>query len=347
VGAHVRRLAISVPASQFHAGGARLARATDADRKARMEASGPRLGEVVGGQIFRGVLTGLNEAFIVDQATRDALVGRDPRSAEILKPLLVGDDVRRYEVHFRERYLIFTRRGIRIADYPAILRHLERWREGLTPKRTGNEAHGRKPGDYEWYEIQDTVAYYAAFDAPKIVYPEIAKETRFTLDSDRYYPIKTIFSIPADDPYIVAVLNSQVAWDYLRSICSVLGDEDAKGRLTQQEIYLERVPIPEAPAGERAALAALAQRAQGLHGRRRTRAEAFLAAVGLSPAGLSSRNPLEEPWSLSPEEFARRCRGADLGVWRSAREETTTLTEQIALVEGEVDRHVAALYGVG
>ena len=121
VGAHMRRLAVSVPAGQFRAGGARLARSTDADRKARMEASGPRLGEVVGGQILYGVKTGLNEAFIVDQVTRDALVAQDPRGAEILKPLLVGDNVRRYEVHLRQRYLIFTYIGVPMAAAPAAL----------------------------------------------------------------------------------------------------------------------------------------------------------------------------------------------------------------------------------
>jgi hypothetical protein len=129
VGPHLRRLAVCVPASQFRPGGARLATPAAADRRARMERSGPTLGEMVGGRIFRGVLTGLNEAFVVDQATRDALVAQDARSAEILKPLLLGDDVRRYEVHFRQRYLIWTYVGVPMDRYPAIMAHLQRYRE--------------------------------------------------------------------------------------------------------------------------------------------------------------------------------------------------------------------------
>jgi hypothetical protein len=74
--------------------------------------------------------------------------------------------------------------------------------------------------------------------------------------------------------------------------------------------------------------------------------EAFLAAVGLSTAS-SSRNPLEQPWSMSPEDFGKRCRGADPRVHAAAREETAALTEEIAGVEGEIDRRVAGLYGVG
>ena len=68
-----------------------------------MEASGPRLGEVVDGLVFNGIKTGLNDAFIIDEETRGRLVADDPWCSEIIYPLLVGDNARRYEVHFRSR----------------------------------------------------------------------------------------------------------------------------------------------------------------------------------------------------------------------------------------------------
>jgi hypothetical protein len=68
--------------------------------------------------------------------------------------------------------------------------------------------------------------------------------------------------------------------------------------------------------------------------------------MGGETATSSSRNPLESPWSMSPEEFAKRCRGADPRVHAAAREETAALTEEIAGVEAEIDGLVAGLYGV-
>jgi hypothetical protein len=54
------------------------------------------------------MITGLNEALVVDRATRDRLMGEDPRSAEILRPVLAGKDVRHYSLGFNEKYLIWT-----------------------------------------------------------------------------------------------------------------------------------------------------------------------------------------------------------------------------------------------
>ncbi len=76
----------------------------------KLRATGQPLGEYVDGKIFRGVLTGLNEAFVIDDVTRDRLIAEDPRSAEIIKPFLAGRDIKRYQTPEVSRYLIFTRR---------------------------------------------------------------------------------------------------------------------------------------------------------------------------------------------------------------------------------------------
>ena len=63
---------------------------------------------------YRGVLTGFNEAFLIDAATRDRLVAADPASAEIIKPYLRGQDVRRWEADWAGLWMIFARRGLDI-----------------------------------------------------------------------------------------------------------------------------------------------------------------------------------------------------------------------------------------
>ena len=326
-----------LPASQFGKGKPRLTAPGKADVMGKMEGRGPRLKEYVSGQIGWGVKTGLNEAFVIDRTTRDNLISESARSAEVIKPLLVGDDVRRYERHFRESYLIYMRHGVRIRDYPAIERHLKPFKARLENRATGQG----------WYELQQPQeAYVPLFEAPKTIYPDIGKVTRFAIDEDNYYGSNTTYFIARADWYLLGVLNSAASFDYLRGTCAALGDEQDGGRLRFFGQYLETLPIPNAPDSERATIAKLAKEAQRLHGQRRARVERFLCEVGLEPPQSTSRNSLEQPWSLPPEEFTRRAPRPDVKKFTPARDETAALTQKIQTVEREIDARVAALYGL-
>ena len=78
---------------------------------AKLKAAGVPLGEYVKGKIYRGVLTGLNEAFVIDAATRERLIAEDGKSAELIKPFLAGRDIKRYEQPKSDKYLILMPRG--------------------------------------------------------------------------------------------------------------------------------------------------------------------------------------------------------------------------------------------
>jgi len=179
-------------------------------------------------QIRRGVLTGLNEAFFIDKAMCDRLIAEDPKSAELIKPLVIGEDIKRYAIEFNNRYLIFTRRGTDIEQYPAIKRHLLKFKERLVPKpasweeETNGRWLGRKPGSYEWYEIQDTVDYYQNFEDPKIVYPVISQNNTFTLDEDGYFSNDKTFIIPKGDTFCLTLLNSSFGCFWARNELSWL-----------------------------------------------------------------------------------------------------------------------------
>ncbi|HRH38901.1 MAG TPA: N-6 DNA methylase, partial [Flavobacteriales bacterium] len=146
---------------------------------------GTPLGEYVGDQIYRGVLTGFNEAFVIDDATRLELIKKDKRSNDLIKPFLAGRDIKRYEPPVSKKYLIFTRRGIEIDRYPAIRDHLAQFKKQLMPKPKGHTGawSGRKGGAYKWYEIQDTVDYFAELDKPKIMFPDIAERMQAVHDT--------------------------------------------------------------------------------------------------------------------------------------------------------------------
>lgn len=76
------------------------------------------------------------------------------------------------------------------------------------------------------------------------------------------------------------------------------------------------------------------------------RVEKFLREIGVEPAQSTSRNPLESPWALGEEEFLRRVGRDGLKAFKSAREETVSVTEEAGRVESEIDERVKALYGV-
>jgi type I restriction-modification system DNA methylase subunit len=205
----------------------------------KMERAGVRLGQYVVSRIKFGIKTGYNDAYVIDRTTRDRLIKQDPRSEELIKPLLVGDDIRRYEIGFRERYLIVTRIGVNISRFPAISGHLSRFKKQL-------ETRWDK-GDH-WYELRPC-DYYDAFGKQKIVLPDIAITARFAMDtSGGFFLLNTGYIIPVKDFYLLALLNSRLVEYYYRMISSVLGDPHKRGRMRFIYQYLERIPIPRVPS---------------------------------------------------------------------------------------------------
>ncbi len=261
----------------FDAAGWSLGSVGVTDLLAKLEASGVPLGQYVNSSIRRGLLTGFNEAFVIDEATRARLIAEDAASAEIIKPFVVGDDVRRYTPLPVGKHVIFTRRGVDISRYPAIERYLRQFYDDLLPKKQSSDLRGRKPGPYHWYELQDNVAYFADFEQPKIIYPVIGQDRRFTIDTDGYYSNDKAFIIPRDDKYLLAVLNSKLIWFYLKPICSPLGNIAHGGRLELRKSYMERVPIATPAAAVAAQLAGLAEQQLRLERDRQAEIAAFLS----------------------------------------------------------------------
>lgn len=212
----------------------------------KLKRSGKPLGEYVQGKIYRGVLTGLNEAFVIDEATKERFISEDPRNAEIIKPFLAGRDVKRYQAPKADKYLLFTRRGVDIEQYPAIKRHLEQFRTQLEPRPkdwTGKTDGwpGRKPGSYAWYEIQDSVDYYKEFEQEKIIYQEIATYQAFTLDDNGIYCNNKIFMLPGATRALLAILNCKITWFYLNNIAT----KYQGGAIAMQSPFVLSIPIPD------------------------------------------------------------------------------------------------------
>lgn len=278
----------------------------------KMRQVGIPLGEYVNGEIYRGVVTGINKVFVIDRLTRDRLITEDKTSIEIIVSFVVGDNVRKYKIDFQEKYLIFTRRGIKINDYPAIKKYLSKFKEQLAPRPKGHRGDwkGRKPGSYEWYEIQDTVDYYEFFNQPKIVYPDIAKESRFAFDDQGFYFGNTVYFIPKNDLYLLAVLNSKLVFTFFKRIASVLGDADKGGRLRWFSQDIVKIPIRRIDFGNTAEKA--------MHDEIVKLVEKMLALQ-------------KERQAVRPEDDFDHVRNLD---------------REIERIDAEIDRRVYALYGL-
>ncbi len=205
--------------------------------------SGVTLEEYVDGEIYYGIKTGLNKAFVVDSETKDQLIAKDPRSIEIIKPFLIGRDLKRYQGPSAERYLIFSRRGIDIYQYPAIHEHLKNFKKELMPKPkdwSGGAWEGRKSGTYKWFEIQDGVDYFQKFEKPKIIFPDISAKPNFILDDDgTWLCTNTCYIIISEDLYLIGLLNSRL-YDFLyRNLFSVYRG----GYLRFFRQYVDQIPI--------------------------------------------------------------------------------------------------------
>ncbi|WP_181304359.1 TaqI-like C-terminal specificity domain-containing protein [Rufibacter sp. XAAS-G3-1] len=190
--------------------------------------------------IYRGILTGYNEAFIIDTATKDRLIAASPNSAEIIRPILRGRDIKKYRANFADQWMIFTRRGIDIERYPSIKEYLLKNYDFLKPKGD-NDQQGRKPGAYKWFEIQDNVAYYNDFDKEKIVWIELTDSPKFALDTKGYYLNNTIFFMTGDHlKYLLAYLNSRLCEWYFDKIAATSG----VGTRRWIKIYIDQICVP-------------------------------------------------------------------------------------------------------
>jgi type I restriction-modification system DNA methylase subunit len=213
----------------------------------KLRKAGKPLGEYVNGRLYYGIKTGLNEAFVVDRTECDRLIAEHKSSAELLKPVLRGRDIKRWTVNFGEQYLIkiessenkihpWSGKPLEEAEnifaytYPAIHERFEHYRKELKERQD--------QGTYFW-ELR-SCKYWGEFNKSKILYQEIATYQRFAFDEFGYYPLKTTFIIPTNELSLLALLNSSTVLWFLKNICTSIQG----GALTMQTIYVQQIPIP-------------------------------------------------------------------------------------------------------
>ena len=197
-----------------------------------------------------GVKTGLNKAFFVDKDFFNRLINTEPKSMHFLKKLILGDDVRKNLIHYQDRYVIvipngYTREHYSSGDESTAWERFETEHPLLSNHLLEHEEPARARSDQGefWWELRPC-DYYHLIESPKIVYPDIAMESRFALDENEgFYPTNTIYFIANNDKYLLAILNSRLTFFFMQQTGAVLGDADEGGRVRFFTQYVERIPI--------------------------------------------------------------------------------------------------------
>ena len=160
-------------------------------------------------KIYRGILTGCNDAFIINKEKRDELIKKCPKSAEIIRPILRGRDIKRYGYDFADTYLLNVHNGIRekgippinIDDYPAVKAHLDQYWD----KISGRDDRGKTP-----YNLRNC-AYMDDFSKPKIIYPNMTKYLPFLFDDKNFFVNQKCFIITGKYiGFLTAFFNSSL-----------------------------------------------------------------------------------------------------------------------------------------
>jgi very-short-patch-repair endonuclease/type I restriction-modification system DNA methylase subunit len=346
-----------MPQGRLGSGAWRLEDDELASLRAKITTGRKTLGEVYGAPLY-GIKTGLNEAFIIDRATRDRLVKADPKSAELLKPFLKGENVKRWRVESDDLWLIFTRQGTDIEQYPAIKQHLLQFKDRLEPKPKNLPEDqtwlGRKAGSYKWYEMQDTVAYWKKFLQPKLSYGHFADKRNFAFDEGNYFSNDKTYIIPNAPLELAAMLNSNLYWAILQGLCPAVRGGFYELRI----IYVQTIPIPIIPPAQSARLTTLAEICTNAAQKRLKIQTAFQTSLGtlatLTKTKLSTK--LQNFWELDFKTLLTELKksfGIDLPTkkhaeWQDFLSETSAkihaLNHDIAVAENEINQIVYELF---
>jgi len=193
-------------------------------------------------RINRGVLTGYNKAFIIDNETKEKLCREDPKSIEILKPILRGRDIGRYYYRWPGLWVIatFPSKKIDINRYPAVKNYLKSFGKRL--EQSGKPGC-RKKTPHKWFETQDNIAFWKDFEKEKIVWQEIVREPSFAYENGKMYCEATSFLMVGKNlKYILGLLNSMPITFFFKTFYAGggLGNEGYR----YKKAFLEQIPLP-------------------------------------------------------------------------------------------------------
>ncbi len=158
-----------------------------------------------------GIKTGFNDAFIISGEKRKELIEQDPKSEEIIRPLLRGRDIKRYSYEFADLYIITTFPSLKIDIelFPAIKQHLLSF--GYDRLKQTGDVGARKKTNNQWFETQDSISYWDDFSKPKIIWKRVGSILKFCYDENGTMALdSTCFATGIYMKFLVCFMNSSI-----------------------------------------------------------------------------------------------------------------------------------------
>ena len=205
-------------------------------------------------QINYGIKTGYNDAFIINTEKRDEILSNcqsedeRTRTAELIRPILRGRDIKRYGYNWAGLYLIatFPSRHYDIEKYPAVKNYLlsfgiERLEQtGKEHNVNGEKIKARKKTNNKWFETQDSISYWEDFSKPKIVYPNMTKYMPFVYDEANFLTNQKCFIVTGQCmAFLTAFFNSS-----LFKFCFRDSFPELQGGTRElSKIFFDKIPV--------------------------------------------------------------------------------------------------------
>ena len=206
-------------------------------------------------KIYRGVLTGYNEAFIISTEKRNEILANckneqeRTKTEELIRPILRGRDIKRYGYEWANLWLIatFPSRNYDIDEYPSVRDYLLTFgiekleQTGRTHIVNGETIKARKKTNNKWFETQDSISYWDDFNQPQIVWIELSDDPKFAY-AENITSVNTVFFMTGDKIlHLLGLLNSKlVTWYFHHCI----GTTSGVGTNRWLKYTIEQIPMP-------------------------------------------------------------------------------------------------------
>jgi hypothetical protein len=197
-----------------------------------IESKGIILSEYSGG-VYSGIKTGCKKAFLLHENEIDEKF-TEYDLAHIRK-MLIPKNIKAWKSNWKDEYLLIIKKDEIIDENSEIYKRVLGFKEELS-NRSDVEGHAT------WYGLREC-GYYDKFEEPKIIYPDISTECRFTMDIDAKYIPDGAFFIPGEDYYLLGILNSCVGRYYFKQKCARIGNPKLGGRIRFKKVYVEQFPV--------------------------------------------------------------------------------------------------------
>jgi len=303
-------------------------------------------------------LTGLTEAFLIDEQTKQSILENDPKAAEIIKPFLQGRDLTKYKTIIPNSYLILFEKGNTNkkivneteaenwlpSNYPSIYNWLKPFEE--RGKKRGDK------GDY-WWELR-ACDYYQKFMEPKIMYQSFQVKPCFIYDEQGLYCNNSMWFIPTENKALLGVLNSKMGWWLITKYCTQI--QNGYQLIWK---YFGQIPIPNLVSSK---LTELVDKMLLLTKNQQTKTSNFIKYLKSQFAIEKLSRKLENWYVLNFSDFIKELNKAIkktggeklsksdemdwMEVFENKKSEAQTVKSEIEKTDKEIDQIVYELYGL-